>query len=436
MATCLISWRNTEYNMKIDQITTARLDEKLGNLAQLGVGNLINIVKQKSHLSGIGNKFQNSSGNWGIGNSSEIIDGGVIKSGIKDVRDAMRKFNTANQDRGKRIYAIALYIGGHPVGFGEYERDTLAGSTRTGRFAYDLSKFSDAIDQYHAEQNKSKNSWQRTSKPDATSAYTKIHHTYPNGYSKPAVEIPINNIGKTDFSTGALAASLEWFLAIANIVNQPLTFKMVTNDLAGADRRSTRHKLARSEVLQGAAALATRLANYKNSKRPTAENIQEFMTMVANKVANVVNFGGRPWKTTPKSNDKVSPIDLLKGGGFKLDYSSAEPDSYQSLYLYYYYDVTTATIKPWKAEWSGNDYKTQVAVLDKPYWIKSALGVKSLEKPEVIRAMLMAIKDSPGEHTYKKVNQAINILRDMGNDWPEFAIINKSIDTAKETPNT
>lgn len=418
--------------MKINQITTTeRLDEKLGNLSQLGVGNLINIVKQQDS-SGIRNKFQGNQGRWGIGNSSEVIDGGVIKTGLKDIRNAMRKYDTANQEKYQHTKAFALYIGGQPIGFGLYDLETLGGATRTGKFAYDLSKFSIAIDQHYAEQNKGKEVYRQSKKPDATSAYTSTKYEYPDGYSKPGVDVKINNIGHAQLSTRDLAEELEWILAVANIVKQPLTLKLVSNDLAGGERSKTRNLLRRSEVLHGAAELKIRLANYKNSKRPTAENIQEFITMVSNKVANVVNFGGRPWKTAPKSNDKVSPIDLLSGGGFKLDYSSAEPDSYQSLYLYYYYDVVTATIKPWKAEWSSADHKSQVAVLDKPHWIRNALGIKSLEKPEVIKAMLTKIKESPGNHTYKIINQAINILRELGNDWPEFAIITKSMETEKK----
>ena len=123
--------------MRTDEI----LNEDLGNLAQLGVGKMIDILKQpshtrrgSSHISGVGTKFYNSP----ISTTSEIRDVGVLKKGLSSLRKAFKDNDGAE--------AFAVYIGNRAVMFGVSDSYNLAGSSRDSKIAYDLTPWKDAID--------------------------------------------------------------------------------------------------------------------------------------------------------------------------------------------------------------------------------------------------------------------------------------------------
>src|SRR5271167_1365708 len=144
------------------------LYEKLGNLSQLKVGSMLNILKQSAYqkrrggyeVGFTGNKFGGggySGSRGGFGSTSDIVDVGVIKGGIGGLRKAYK----AHED----AVGFALYVGGKAVCFGKFTPHELAGSSRVGLFSYDLSQFKAEIDKQFQE------------KMDKRSDYEK-KHTY------------------------------------------------------------------------------------------------------------------------------------------------------------------------------------------------------------------------------------------------------------------
>jgi len=87
------------------------LNEDWENLAQLNLGPMMDILKQGfgyGNEAGIGKKI-NSGFVWkGITSTSEIVDLGVIKSGLKDIRAAFRKYESPD------ACAFTVYIAGNP----------------------------------------------------------------------------------------------------------------------------------------------------------------------------------------------------------------------------------------------------------------------------------------------------------------------------------
>ena len=120
-------------------MTTDHLNllEDLGNLAQLDVGPLINVLKQSGgHNVGsgrsIGHVEKTFHREWDmpIGSNSPIVDIGNLKDGIKTLRKAFKTYETA--------VAFAVYIGGKAAMFGTSDSYTLAGGSRVSKLAYDF----------------------------------------------------------------------------------------------------------------------------------------------------------------------------------------------------------------------------------------------------------------------------------------------------------
>lgn len=422
--------------MRLHMLTeNTMVKEDLGNLAALNLGPLIGILKQDTY-NGIGKKF-NKSGVYGLGNTSKIIDGGVLKNGLQTLRKAYRDANEANSDgswTSPKVLAFALYIDSKAVAFGLFDSDALAGRTRTGMFSYDLRQFEDIINQEWEKENAELPSWRQNPKPTATSMRDKEDYHYPRGYHNEREPI-IRKFAGTETTTNDLGAFIDKLDKISKLIGKPITFKLATSDSEGYKRGNERRNLNPREVRSAAEDLKNRLVKYKNSKRPTAENIHQFIEMVTKRAASVINFSGKAWKADPKTaydSSKIDPAALLAGKPFNIEYGSAEPGNYNSIKLSYRYDPKNNTITPWQAEW--NDDKHHVIPLDLEYWTRNQLKVPDLEKPTVIKKMLTMIKESPNSITYKAIERSIQALRKMGNDWPEFAVIEKSIaaERAKE----
>ena len=411
--------------MKIKMIKESQqVNEDLGNLAQLKLGNLANLLKQDRH-TGIGNKFTKTA-YYGPGNTSEIIDAGVLKNGIQGLRKAYRSAQGENDP----IVAFAVYLNNKAVAFGLYDADKLAGKTREGEFAYDLSGFEAQIDAAHEKENEGVPQWRQSRKIEPTSSYDKKDYHYPRGYNHDREDIIRKFVGSTE-STGEMAAFLAKLDQIAELIGGTLTLKLVTADRAGHKRGQERRNAAitKDEYLDAAEDLKRRLARYKNAKRPTAESIHKFLEMATKGAASVVNFGGNAWSTKPGNGygNTLDPVSLLNGKPFVVEYSTAEPGSYATLKISYRYDKRDNTIRPWQAQWSTKDHKSKVEVMDPEYWVQSTLNVPNLEKPTVIKQMLTRIKESPNDSTFGTIEKSIGAMRAMGEDWPEFGIIEKSI---------
>lgn len=420
--------------MKIKMLkeSVSQLDEDLGNLAQLKLGNLAGLLKQDKY-QGVGNKFAKHPHYGGMGNTSDIIDAGELKNGIQGLRKAYR----ANQPEKGRLTGFAVYLNGKAVAFGIYDADTLAGRTREGEFAYDLSGFEAQIDAAHEKENADRKTWNQTRKMRPTSAYDKEDQVWSRRNDPDEGKIIKKFVGSSE-STGELASFLEKLTQIADMIGGMLTVKLITNDAKGSERSHARrsNRPAEFDPIRAAEDLKVRLARFKNAKRPTAETIQQFLDMAMSRAAKVVNFGGKPWHTTASKGygGDVDPVALMNGKPFVIEYKSAEPGDYDSLKISYRYDKRDNQIRPWQAQWTTKGYKSQTAVMDPEYWVANTLKVPNLEKPTVIKQMLTMIKDSPGDRTFSTIEKSIIALRELGQDWPEFGIIEKSIaaERAKE----
>ena len=67
------------------------LQENLGNLAKLNIGPLINVLKQPSNgRSGSAGPVDKKFQTYNIGSTSEIVDVGQLKDGLKSLRKAYK----------------------------------------------------------------------------------------------------------------------------------------------------------------------------------------------------------------------------------------------------------------------------------------------------------------------------------------------------------
>jgi hypothetical protein len=408
--------------IKMLQESVRQLDEDLGNLAQLNLGKLAGLLKQDRH-SGVGKKFVRPP-HYFPGNTSEIIDAGELKGGIQGLRKAYR----AKAPEKGNLVGFAIYLNGKTVAFGLFTDYQLAGRTREGEFAYDLTGFEAQIDAAHEKENADRKTWNQTRKMNTTSAYDKEDYHYPRGYGQGREEIIRKFVGQSQ-STGDLATFLEKLNEIAELIDGKITLKLVTNDREGQERHNTRYQARPTpfDYAQAANDLKARLVRFKNAKRPTAENIHQFLEMATSRAAKVINFGGKPWHTTEEKSNMVNPVELLNGRPFVIEYKSANPGDYGTLKISYRYDKRDNQIRPWQAQWSGKSYDSETVIMDPEYWVMSTLRVPSLEKPTVIKQMLTKIKDSPNESTFNTIEKSIKAMRQLGEDWPEFGIIEKSL---------
>lgn len=159
------------------------LVEKLGNLSKLGMPKLIQVLKQSTRyhhkskektlnpLPQSGNKGYNDSLNRfqgdayaRIGANSEIIDGGVVKKGLADIRKAFKTHVTAK--------AIALYVDNKPVGFAKFDSEDIGHASREGVLAYDISAYQDKIDAFDDAINQTKSEWEKKYSPSKTKSTT------------------------------------------------------------------------------------------------------------------------------------------------------------------------------------------------------------------------------------------------------------------------
>lgn len=414
--------------MKINQ-----LHENQGNLKQLKLGKLFDILKQNSYTGNkIGNKMANTYN--GPGNTSEVHDAGQVKAGIKDIRKAYRTFESGNN---VEPVAFALYIGTTTVAFGVYGADALRTKNDEGMFGYDLTEFQDVIDaKDQAEQEDMPDYQRRNTSPTKSTSHGYDKKGYQSyGHNGPAEHQRTAGQSK---SVGEMVQVIELIQQVANTVNSPLTMKLVTNDRAGIERRRDRN-MQRADVVDAADDLKSRLLKFKNSKRPSADNIHKFIEMVMNKEAAKIQFAGQTYHGEPSkdkySSKTIDPVDLMSGKPFDMTYKDAGPrEGYGSgpeVKLSFRFNPATNTITPWQAKYTEkvNDKKVdQVIPIDDEFWIKNTLGVESMDKPVVIRKMLTIIKDDATHRELKRIKAIIRILRKMGLDWPELGMIEKSAD--------
>jgi hypothetical protein len=378
---------------------------------------MINVLKQaggggwgrrdsNDFIGQVGGKFHG----YDIGSTSEIVDVGQIKDGIKGLRKAYKTHPAAS--------AFAIYIGGTAVMFGTFEAHTLAGSSRAGRLAYDLSAYKEILDRIHAG---------KYSRPAISTASTKEPGYWEREQAERSGKIAkaAHYAGRM-VSTSELSNLFDDIMVIAKETNQPVTAKLVMSDAEAAQKRKKRY--SNRDIEAGVEDLKTRLTKFKLSKKPTAASIEQFLDMAMKSPGKIVQFAGRSYKLTATSYDKLDPAALLSGKSFVTRYACTDPGAYDSLDLTYAFDPATSMLKPISAVWYDRTDPTtphnrQEAVLDGAIYSKGALGVRDLDdKKAVITKLLGMAKDAQ----WQKVITIVGALKKAGKDWPELDIVEKS----------
>jgi hypothetical protein len=207
------------------------ISEDIGNLAQLNVGSMINVLKQDwystkrgSEVRPDGKKFTQQDARH-VNAESEIVDGGIIGATVADLRKAYRKAEAAT---GREVQAFALYIQGTAVAFGVYNLYTLGGTSREGKIAYDMTAFKDVLmKDYEDRQAAEPNSYNRNriSKPNLTSNSEEPARSWDTD------KTPRKFTGKLK-STASLNDVFSQIDKLSFMVGQPVTCKLV---VAGED---------------------------------------------------------------------------------------------------------------------------------------------------------------------------------------------------------
>lgn len=407
--------------MKMNEIFTEsqdaiQLDEKLGNLAQLNAGKLINMLRQPYGSRAEGRRFSDAQ----IGHDSEIIDIGSVEGGLPVLRKAF--LNAQKKYPDKYAVAFALYMDDKAVAFGKYDYDKLRGQTREGIFAYDLAPFKDQIESiYKAKQEAEPENWrrQRISPPTMTS-YTERGTWYDDG--------KMSKFTGMEMSTGALADKMTRFAELAKELGVSFTGKLVFSDKAGDEKRTARRRLSREDIMFGGEDITKRLQKYKLSKKPTVNTIEEFIALVnaAKKEVDSVQFAGRTYSTEPSARSNINPRDMMAGNPFDIEYKSVDPGYWSELKVTYVFDPASRTINPVYATWYGEGHDRQTGILNAEAFVKSQLpqGIDTTDKTKVIPELLTLIK----ANNFTQVKNMLIGLKQAGRDWPELAVIQRSVD--------
>jgi hypothetical protein len=414
--------------------------EDLGTLASLNVGPLINILKQEGHASTrkgrdyvhtgpVGKKFSYS---FYIGAGSVVTDFIPLPKGIASLRKAYK----IAEEAGNNPRAFALYINQQAVAMGIYDYDDLRGSSRYGKLAYDLTPFAEDIAQIDAEANKNRPSYNYQQQTKVTSYRKEPPSEYdiPRYYDKSKEERAAALAKmKPKIYQGQIASTseaiqiIETIESIAKKIGGKLSAKLVyINKVAQEIRRKRQY--SRAEIKDFKEDLKKRLIFYKNSKKPTANTIHEFLDMILKGKAKAIQFAGITYNVTPSTlESKIDPLSILRGATFNIGYHSQDPGVYDSLYVTYSYDSETNLLLPIKARWTDKNKteyseKSQEAILDAKGYLRDELGTRTLEKGSVIKGLIQQIRGG----YYKKTINLISALKQYGIDWPELDTILRS----------
>jgi hypothetical protein len=414
--------------LQITQDAETGLMERLGNLAQLKVGNMINVLKQRQQSFGrhgetragaVGNKFISSGYHRSQGHNSEIVDAGKVED-IAALRRAYKKQNDG-------ATAFSLYVKNKAVAFGAFESHDLAGSSRTGLMAFDFTMFKDKLEAKRQE---------TVDKQTSTFSKNNVPPAKISSYSEKTRDFDWQKEGKAEkyqgelMSTGSLK---EFFVSLKQLAgDDDITCKLVLVDSKSQDKRRERNMNpppSEHDLHRDLEALKKRLLKFKLSKKPTADTIEEFIKATVTKSAKIVQFDGRAFSTTESKPSDINPLSLLKGGSFDIAYATVDPNEYDSLYISYHYDTETMCIVPYKAKWTGKnedgDKESTEAVLNTKSYMKKEHGISdAADKKEVMTKLLTAVKDG----NTLKARKMIKSLRDTGTDYPEFKTVEKSLD--------
>lgn len=402
------------------------LNEHLGNLAQLNAGPLINVLRQPIYSRGrrhgdnpeagpAGRKFVG----YNIGSTSPIVDLGTIKHGMKDIRKAYRTNEGAE--------GFVVHIGGTPVMFGLYDLHALEGSSRPGKMAYDFTPFADVIKQMDDE-SREKNKWNHRDMLQKS-----YREKEPYSFEKEEGILKNHKFFGEAYTSGHASNLVDKAMQISKIVGQPVTAKLVLVDSGSIKKKHARANFTAREIEAGKNDLMTRLKKFKLGKKPTVDNIDAFVKYALENPGKTVKFAGRTYTLKLDSYDKIEPVSLLNGKTFEVRYSSADPNTYDSLVMVYKYDPVLMTLKPILAKWQdytdpNKRHNSQEAVLDGPSYLAANLGIRDLSrKTDVLPKILALIKADK----WNEATMALSALKKSGLDWPEIAVLEKTIEDSK-----
>jgi len=380
------------------------LTEDLGTLAQLKLGPLGDLLKQHQGYQkdrGIQNKFNPSfvQHNW-ISNTSPVIDLGVLKNGLKDIRAAYKK-QTADK---KHPVAFAVYIGGQAVLFAITDAYQLAGSSREQWMAWDLSAYKDDIEVINKELP-----WNQQLRALPTSSIrTTTDYEYVGGYSEENRVEYTNKLAGTRTDTGSLADLMNMIMLLGKTKNLPVAAKLVLLDEIALGKRQKR-QLSRWEIEKGTKDLQARLTAYKLSKQPTANTIHEFIEWCKKNNANIVTFAGVNYQMTPKdSSSNASGVAILKGIPFKISYYAVYgSENNNAVYLTYRYNKQTNQMNIISAEWtdrSDGRYQSNTTIIDPVDWFR--LKSNATAYPD-IAAVVRQVAADPAKKSDRVVHREI-----------------------------
>lgn len=380
------------------------LCEHLGNLSQLKLGKLADVFRQNLHTNKHNEGRASPNGRefttYKIGSTAKVIDAGKIS----DIAALRKAYRTHEDDEPA---AFALYIDGHAVAVGIFDYDDLRAPSTNGLLAFDLSKYDADKDDNKSETSREETDYSK--KFDEKTGYAKVTKRYTGR--------PVRS--------SSLSTFIERVHKLAD--GKPVTVKLVARDtekIAKALARA-RTRDSNKEILTGLEALKTRLIKYKLSKKPTAATIEDFVKETLLKKNQIVQFAGKSYKTEPEQ-ERIDTTGLLNGKPFELRYRAADPDDYfSSIYVHYVYDPEDRTLVPFKAVWGS---RSKSVPLDAKKFLKNELRVDPDNKDATLRAILSLVK----KESTAKARQAIEVVRSLGHDYPEFKAIEKSLNaTAK-----
>lgn len=418
------------------------LTEKLGTLTKLKMPKLIQVMKQQMRRQGRGkgyvvlddlpskgekdgyggsnaNRFKREYGT-DIGASSEIIDIGVIKKGVPDIRKAYKEHPTAS--------AFALYVDDKPVAFGRFNSDQLASASRTGVLAYDITAFQSKIDELDKATDAGKSEYQRSNGPTVTKSTTlKTKEIEKYDYSTSSYKKIYKDTAGDISSTGELMIFIDMLKHFGAV-----TAKIVLAEPVDKFRKRQENRPAtKLDVQQMRQDLMLRLKKYKLSKKPTVDNIMDFIK-ATEKGTGSLQFAGRTYSLQKKDGyTKLSPSQILQGKVFEIIYDSLDPGSFSKVNVSYSFDKETALLMPVSVKWTEYDENNKAIsreeVLNDPVWLKSN-QIDHSNKDDTIKKLLTAFK----AEKYSEVEKMISVLRKEKIDWPELKTIEKSIEIEKK----
>ena len=405
--------------------TPDALLENLGNLEQLNLGPLVNVLRQTirrstrygDEASPIGNKFPPS--HSGPGNTSEITDIGVVKDGIKSIRKAYKAKPNSQ--------GFALYLNNKAVLFAVANDYDIAGSSRTLKVAYDFTPWADKIEAIIKKDYRYNRPILSTFKTNVDKEREEYNFT-TSAYNK-----IIEKHAGIVTNTGTLITIITILDSISKELGIPITAKLMSSDTAGQQRRINRYRLQPTQIRQGVNDLQTRLAVYKNSKRPSAATINDFIRLSLSKPGAIVQFAGSTYRLTPKeSYTKIDPASILRGSTFKAEYESRDPlNSSGTVDLTYKYDRETNQLLPIFAEWYDRTddnvrYNRQSMIVNTPVYLKHTFKIKTFD-PSTVFPLLLSLYESGTADNIKKLKNILAALRADGIDWPELDTIESEL---------